>query len=448
MASRLRVGEKIGIGFGVVALVFLGVVWHDQLALRALIEDYRYLSGVVGARQTQSFVIESRLAAMREAAERFLVSRDSLLPDRVRAEGAELGAALAELGGIDTVSVRTVDLLSGLTRDFLDRFSRIEAAWRLKGFDENSGLQGAFRDTAHELEQRAVRELPQLQSQVLQLRRREKDYLLRGDDEYVRMVEGIAAALIISIDASPLAPEARARLADLVRDYGRNFAALVEQDRLIAGLTEEMDRAADRIGPLVERNLAEAEAFMDRSSARFDALSAERARLALSVAVGATLFGLVFAVLVTGRIVRPVRRMAELLDRMTHENPAERVQAPADPRDEIMAMAVSLNTLADHKATFHHWWRDSMREAIALRDAHLAGSRIEREEALTELRAALGGKIHTLESLRSVLQRECDRMLEAAERLGRDRPQSSEDVLTLRRAAGTLRELLEVLKSG
>ncbi|MFD2113010.1 hypothetical protein [Thiorhodococcus fuscus] len=445
VASRLRIGEKIGIGFGVVLIVFLGVVWHDQVVLRSSLADYRYLTEVVGARQTHAFAIESRLARMRGAADRFLMTRDPLLPDAVRVEADGMTAAIAALARIDSVERRTVDLLGALTQEFRSRFSAIETAWRRKGLDENSGLQGAFRASAHELEERVARALPALQTQVLQLRRREKDYLLRGGEEYVQMVEGILAVLALSIDASPLESGARAHLSSLVRDYGRDFSALVEQDRLIGALTETMNRAAERITPLVEETLAEANALMERSSTELAATLVERARLDRSIAIAATLFGVIFAMLLTHRIVRPVRLMAELLDRLTHENPSERVAIPADPRDEIMAMAISVNTLADHKSTFDRWWRDAMREALALRDAQMAGSEIERDKATQELRQALAGKVETLRGLQGQLLRECERVLKASARLEGRHAGQDEDVQALRRAAETVRELLEVL---
>ncbi|EGV28109.1 histidine kinase HAMP region domain protein [Thiorhodococcus drewsii AZ1] len=445
VASRLRIGEKIGIGFGVVLIVFLGIVWHDQSVLRSSLADYRYLTEVVGARQTHAFAIESRLARMRGAADRFLMNPDPRLPDAVRAEADAMTAAIDGLARVDSVDRRTVDRLGSLTQEFLNRFSAIETAWRRKGLDENAGLQGAFRASAHELEERVARELPALQTQVLQLRRREKDYLLRGGEGYVQMVEGILAVLTLSIDASPLGSEERAHLSALVRDYGRNFSALVEQDRLIGELTEAMNQAAERVTPLVEDTLAEANALMERSSAELAKTSVERARLALSIAIAATLFGVIFAMLLTYRIVRPVRLMVELLDRLTHENPSERVAVPADPRDEIMAMAISVNTLADHKSTFDRWWRDAMREAIALRDAQVAGSEVERDEAAKELREALAGKVETLRVLQGQLSRECARMLEASARLEGRHAGHDQDIQALRRAAETLRELLEVL---
>ena len=91
--------------------------------------------------------------------------------------------------------------------------------------------------------------------------------------------------------------------------------------------------------------------------------------------------------------------VAGLLDRLTHENPTERIPTEAGARDELNAMAESLNTMADHRATFVHWWQASMKEAIALRDLHAEGSDKDRLEAADELRAAAISKVQQLNAI-------------------------------------------------
>jgi len=50
-SSKLRIGEKLGLGFGLVGLLFVGVLWHYQQTLGAVLDDYRQLHDVFERRK-------------------------------------------------------------------------------------------------------------------------------------------------------------------------------------------------------------------------------------------------------------------------------------------------------------------------------------------------------------------------------------------------------------
>lgn len=547
LANRFRIGEKLVLGFGAIGLIFLGVIWFYHTSLRDMAEDYQDLAGVYGTRQAHAFAIESHVMSMRSAADRFLLTRDISFAERTLAEAAAVQAEAAELAGIGEASDRTAGLIRALTDEFSERFEAIVEAWRTRGLDEDSGLQGAFRDAVHELQDRAahynvdrlyllllqvrrgekdlglrreaqyqarvdalldemqtelgtlalreetetglsaeieayredfsryarsvlsgesigggkgpfrdrahrIEDLLQahyirgLETLILQMRRREKDYLLRGDPDYVAMVDAIAADITVLINSSAVAEDQQAALTALLEEYRRDFHALVEQNDRIARLSEEMYRAAARITPLVEDNLADATAAETAKSAEIADSSAERARWGLLVAGIAPVLGFLLALFITSRIVRPVHRMVFLLDQLTHEVPRERLATDPAGRDEVNAMAIAINTLVEHRARFTEWWRSSMKASIACRDLDGAQDQDERIEAARELHAAARARL-------AQLNEEGGRMLEEAARLealaarqplgARGRAGASE----LRRIGGDLRTLALVLSS-
>jgi HAMP domain-containing protein len=548
LGTRLRIGEKIGLGFGLVGLIFLGVIWFYDINLRGVVSELRELNAVYGARQSHAFEIESRLAAMRGAQERFLLTRDLSYAEETRRQAERLLTKAAALAEIDDDSRVTADEIKARTREFITRFDAIVAAWEVKGLDEVSGLQGAFRVAVHELQKRsrdyhvdrpylqllqirrsekdlalrgdaqyqakvqglleemtatiAGSDLPEqvqrtladeiatyrvefdayaadvlagedfrggkgafrdaahrieaillahyvpfMETRILEMRRREKDYLLRGDEDgYVAMVEALAAEIRGMIDASGIAADDKVALDGLLAAYERDFHALVDQDRTITVLTAEMDNARALITPLVEANLAQANRLMDEMSTRIVSASADRARLGLLIAFGAFVLGALFAVLIVARIVRPVREMVALLDRLTHENPTERIAVDQDGRDEINAMAISLNTMADHQATYFHWWRSSMQEAIAMRDLHEGATDEERFEAAEELRKAALSKLQQLNAIKGRLLHQAESVLAVAERIDQDHGRAPrEDGELLRTAASEITTLVRVV---
>jgi methyl-accepting chemotaxis protein len=450
----LRIGEKIGLGFGLVILIFLGVILQNQLALARLSADYERLHALYGARQSHAFGIERRLGAMRAAQSEFLVTRNLDAVAEVARAAAALDAEAAGLARLDETSQQTATEIRTLIADYLGSFEAVVEAWRINGLDENSGLQGAFRRTAHELEALAGslagsgEEATVLEIAILQLRRREKDYLLRGDETYLAMVDDILTETAERVGRAPIGEPERDALTERLANYGRDFHALVEQDRRIEGLEEAMDLAAGRITPLVEENLVEASRLMASMTDAIAENAASRARINLVIALGATLLGAVFAFMITSRIVRPVRKIAGLLDRMTTETPRERIPTVLGARDEIDAMAASLNVLADHKSTFVNWWRSAMREAVALRDLHAAGETSECARAAGELRLAVDARLERILAARDGIERNSAIVQDLVEHL----PQSgatvsSGDVRRLKEAAAGLSALSQILRA-
>ena len=154
-------------------------------------------------------------------------------------------------------------------------------------------------------------------------------------------------------------------------------------------------------------------------------------------------------VVITTRIVRPLGEMPGLLDRLTEESPSGRVVPVPGARDEINAMAESVNTLADNRATFVDWWKASMDEAIALRDLHEAAGAKARVEANEELRAASLYKVQQLNSIRGEIDKHVAQIVQIAKQLQRagDKGTTDRDKATLKESAQRIQTLLEATRA-
>ncbi|MCP4286060.1 MAG: HAMP domain-containing protein [Gammaproteobacteria bacterium] len=466
IARNLRIGEKIGFGFGLVALIFLIVIWQYHNTLQKSLHDYRSLQTIYVAKKVDMLTIESGMREARRAEKDFLLQRKEAFALEVDDHLQRALQTAADLGGIDSQSAPIAGRIKTLIGDYRQKFQATVDAWRKKGLDHNSGLQGAFRDAVHELEamaghfnvdnlylqllqirrgekdlglrreqqyQERVRRLlaefetrtnaseleesiksllleeikvyrdsferyadaalsnadirggkgpfrqaahrieavmnshriPDLASNILQLRRREKDYLLRDDKVYVDMALKQLEQIHAMVEPSAISPDQRRLFLTLLENYQRDFLALVEHNDLIGHMTAEMNRAVSEINELVEKNVEIANQMMDRMATEIDASSGEKERFMLwSVAI-ATLLGIFFANSITLRIVRPLRSMAGILDKLAYEEPGERLPFFPEGRDEINSMAGSVNTMADNKSQFISWWKSSMQEATA-----------------------------------------------------------------------------------
>ncbi len=547
LSSQLRIGEKIGLGFVVVCLLFAGVVGYHHHTLRSVIGDYKHLLAVFETRKSLALAIEIEMAAARDAEKAFLIRHQEHFARDVDDHLQTLFGKLALLAAVDDHSRQTVDQLLPLLTGYRERFHAVAEAWRSMGLDENSGVQGTFRSKIHRLHELSARynvdrlyaallqirrsekdlalrreprygeqlrrqvadlaqmvrgselsaevkakllddlrkyaqgfelfagdvlaggnanggkgsfrdaahrmeavlkanHVPQLETSILQLRRREKDFLLRGDESYPPMVAELAREIRAQIAASAIAEADKALLTGLLRDYQRSFLVLVAQRAQIAELTRGMDAAAERVAPLLTSNSAQANQMMADRLDEISLATQASTRLAVSVMLGAGVLGALFAAAITLRIVRPLRQMAGLLDNLAYGAPTSRAAAVPGGRDEVNAMALSLNALIDHRANFIAWWKSSMNEMNAQRSLDAAGTDDERAAAVRELRALARARVEQLNAVRGRLLAQVEQIVGAAQRVQSLRSGASMDEgKNIEHAAREISTLLELV---
>ena len=556
-ASKLRIGEKIGFGFGLVGLLFLGVIWQYHSTLHRSLTDYRQLQDIFAAKEGHVLAIESSMLGALRAEKEFLIHRDETFVQEVARHVDRVLLEAVTLGKIDAGGERAGGRIGELMETYHQRFLAIVNAWRKKGLDHNAGLQGAFRDAVHELEAMAgqlkaerlyllllqirrgekdlglrrdaqyrdkVRGLVQqfkekttaseledpvkvqllqeieiyrqtfedysrevladedihggkgpfrqaahrieallnahyvsdLESSILQLRRREKDYLLRGDKKYVDMALQELEHIDSQVDASVISAKEKMHFKMLLGNYRNDFLALIEQNDLIGRLMDDMQEAVAKIALLVKENVDSANRTMAEMAASINAASMENARLMLWIVALASFLGVFFAITITLRIVRPLRRMAGLLDQLAYEESTQRMPFVSGGRDEVNAMAESVNTMADHKAHFIAWWKTSMQEADACRkleeslqglgeDASLSSdalreTRAEFQEAITEKRKHLTEQHQEIHKFNDRVVERTQKLLDQSI-LG----QTENDIRDIQHSAKSIRNVLDML---
>ena len=231
--------------------------------------------------------------------------------------------------------------LDGALNNYLESFE-VYSKKALAGEPVNDG-KGAFRDSAHVLEgflrQRYV---PDLEEDILMLRRHEKDYLLRGGSRYVEMAGGQIRRILDNVADSPIDTGEKVALAKWIRNYERDFLALVEQHDRITALTARMRDAIHQIEPLVKTSVHDAVAVMNREAAATRTVSRRIAFVALAIAAVAIALGAVFAIAITRRITGPVTTLVGLAEMIAG---TQQDTDTAAPKDEIAALAAVMGRL-------------------------------------------------------------------------------------------------------
>ena len=158
----------------------------------------------------------------------------------------ELAATLEELekGVGHTDDLEEVTAIRTSIQSYHEAFKSVAAAVEEKGLDENSGLQGIARDAAHEVEVVAAEfAVEALQTQMLQLRRREKDFLLRGDDKYVKQHREDIETFKKYLEESSLTDEQKSFLRTKIGEYGDSFAAAAKSGTKGSGIGAEYGKS-------------------------------------------------------------------------------------------------------------------------------------------------------------------------------------------------------------
>ena len=210
---------------------------------------------------------------------------------------------------------------------------RLRRALRARGLDERSGAEGAFRERVHAVEARVEGEDPALLLPVLQARRREKDYLLRGDPAYVADVRRHVAEAVAAARTLPAARADSVRA--LLGAYEAGFLDLVRWSAAVEWEAGRIEREA----AVTRRVTGPVEASAARRSGWLGGFALAAALLSACV-VGA-------GVLYQARgITRPVGRLRDAAARLARGETGVRVAVEGP--DEVRTLAAALNAVADY----------------------------------------------------------------------------------------------------
>lgn len=343
------IGHKLGSVFGLTIALFLGVAWMYHGLLQDSLSEFERLRRDQAGTRYHALAIHLHLLEARQAEKDFLLHREAAAIERAKEAHEQL---LAEASALKEVEQRTgatpvADNIAAAMTAYQRAFEEVADAWRIKGLDHESGLQGRFRDTIHAVETRvaalADAELPVL---LLQIRRREKDYLLRGDMAYVVQANELIQDLSRHIQAVSGNEADKRELLALMARYRGDFLALVAQNDAIAERLTRIRATVERIVPLVEKTVQEAAAAEKKGVTATKSRAEIMALVAQMLAVTAILVGILLSLFITRQISSRIFTIVRLAEAFVDAGD-ERIR----PRNEVTlltrTMARMVATLQD-----------------------------------------------------------------------------------------------------
>ncbi|MBU0485156.1 MAG: chemotaxis protein [Proteobacteria bacterium] len=163
------------------------------------------------------------------------------------------------------------------------------------------------RDKAHDIEKSILSvRVPDTKAMLLDIRKQEKDYMLRKDEKYVDATHAAINKLKNAFVMAKVLPEHIAATNQELGAYQKAFDTMVEADREIVKTTEEMRQAVHNIEPLVEKLHANAMTRTEEVTVETTNSSAKLSRLALTVGGLTILIAMILAFLIARSITKPI----------------------------------------------------------------------------------------------------------------------------------------------
>jgi len=304
LLSNLTIGKKLGLGFAFAVVMMALVAGFGLFQARYIDNSLRNELLPQVMHQSKVVTIKGELA---EAQLHLYGYKESTDPEVLAQGVALLKLAQDQVKEIieqtDEKEVKEnysqiLTLLSAMSDDLQTAGQFYEKL----GLNENLGAKGRVRQAAHRMEAAFQKEEASLQVLHLMLRREEKDFLLRGGEQYLSK---------FNTTADRLAPKLKPESAAILKAYKEAFAELF----ILKNQAEEMSQNVDSavlMGEALIENLVQQEAAETKEVNELINVQLQRANILLWLIAGLGLVGtMVFAVWF-------VRYLAGILQELIH----------------------------------------------------------------------------------------------------------------------------------
>ena len=214
-----------------------------------------------------------------------------------------------------------------------------------RGFVD-TGLEGEVRSSVHAIEEKVLGVEDQLTITMLQIRRHEKDYLLRGDQQYVDGVhEQVTQLKNQTANSDTLTFSEQVEIRALADQYLVQFDELVAKDKEAAEAIEVFRAAAADIQTITERvKLAGAQlAAQDVETAQTN--NTQTFTLTLVATLLVLLLSIVLALALSRQITLPVLQLTNTARAIAAGT--FNVHAQISSGDEVGTLAQTFNTMTE-----------------------------------------------------------------------------------------------------
>jgi methyl-accepting chemotaxis protein len=401
---QLRLSHKIA-AIGLIAVAALlavgGIYYYGNTSQSA----HRQTAAQARAVAMMNAKLATLLLESRRTEKDFLLRNDEAYAKRHAALTASVTAQLAALRNQAQAwpeLQQKIDEINAGYKAYSAAFAESVADKLKLGLKEDAGLEGALRQSVHEIESALKKfDEPRLAVIMLMMRRHEKDFMLRRTAKYGKDMQDRAAEFATALTKAENVPEAakadlKAKLAAYQRDF---FEWMTTADKLAAALKRTSEAYA-KIEPVIAAVDKTVEQALNAAEQMDDASRADTAAQMQMVIVLATLLVALLAWLIGRAVARPLSAMTRAMGELAQGN-FDIVLPGLTRSDEIGDMGRAVEQFK-HKATEKA--AAEAREKAAEAERQAAGRRAEMQRLADSFEQAVGGIVNTVSAASSQLE--------------------------------------------
>jgi len=284
--------------------------------------------------------IESSMLMLRRNEKDFLARKDLKYREKFTANYEKLQSKSTAL--ITTLESKGLDssIASSMGDMFVgynEIFMALVAQYQVIGLNPKDGLYGSLRNAVHNAESSIKDENNyKLMTDMLMLRRREKDFMLRYDLKYLAKFEKDFASMTQHINEAEIDANTKQKISGFMEKYENDFQALVAATKKV-GLNSKQGLRGEMRAQVHETETM----FGKLSEGAVQEIGNQNIQSAI-VALAMIVLISGFVVFIARQILMPIKSLSTIMSRASAEQDLT-LRASIEGKDEISLMANNFN---------------------------------------------------------------------------------------------------------
>jgi len=315
-------------------LIMLGLLSYSVTSLDGDVEIAR----VIGQ-------VESKILQLRRNEKDFLARKDVKYVDKfdknissLKSDVKNLENSLGRIG----LEITEIAGLQNVINQYQKHFNALVNEQKNIGLNPKDGLYGKLRSAVHSVEEQIGKQNYQLLSDMLQLRRNEKDFMLRQDTKYVDRLNNNVDGFALDVGQSDLSESAKNQIIESITVYQNAFLALVDSQKVLGltpkdGLLGQMRATIHQVDDILAKVLTKSKAAVSDHTKFINMLAYSLFFIVLVIAVA-------FAVVVSRSILSRTTSMRDGMLNIAKTNDLT-ITLDVSGKDELAEMADVFNRM-------------------------------------------------------------------------------------------------------
>jgi methyl-accepting chemotaxis protein len=289
--------------------------------------------------------IESDVLELRRNEKDFLARKDLKYLDKFNKKITQIKITLSALKSSfvkNNNETTEIDQLTRVLVDYNSHFKALVESQKRIGLNPKDGLYGELRNSVHDVEKLLGNSDYKLLSNMLQLRRNEKDFMLRLDEKYLTRWQDNAAIFSDNIKESSLDSSFKTDISQSISAYQSAFENLVSAQKEMglnsnSGIQGTMRATVHKVDDLTAKLIEKTKEAVEEHIFYVDTL-------AYSVAIIILIVALVFGIIFSRSILSGITQLKDTMNKVAEtQDLSLAVNTSSD--DEIGEMATVFNNM-------------------------------------------------------------------------------------------------------